>query len=108
MRTITQSELEADGAVLNPHVYLGSGFIYCGKCRQYTYHFAMTYPYPNSRVYEVCRDCKCYTGNYRLVSDKRVMCAKCEAELTETDMRVGFCTQCNQKIHRATAQRSTT
>lgn len=67
MPFIKRAELLADGAVQNPHVYLGSGFIYCGRCLQYTYHDALTYPYPQSGlVYEVCLTCDTYTGGHEM------------------------------------------
>lgn len=53
----SRAELEAKGLVENPHMYLGSGWLFCYVCTEYQYHLALSTP-GKSDCYEVCKQCE--------------------------------------------------
>jgi len=61
MQIITKAELESFGMVVNPNMWLGDAFFYCYNCKQYQYHYAMSFKSMIS-CYEVCEKCQCYSG----------------------------------------------
>lgn len=65
MNRISRAELEADGAVRNPNMWIGDGWMYCKGCKRYTFHHAMSHPGERD-CYEVCGDCDCYYGEEKL------------------------------------------
>lgn len=58
---VSYDELVAMGLVLNPNMYLGDGFMFCARCNQYTYHFAMSHT-GKSDCFELCKDCNSYVA----------------------------------------------
>lgn len=42
MTILTRKELENKGYVLNPNLWLGSGYIYCSNCKDYHMHYGMS------------------------------------------------------------------
>jgi len=60
MNTISRKELDKKGLVVNPHMWLSSGWIYCKICKDYTKHYAMSHK-GKSDCYEVCSKCENYS-----------------------------------------------
>jgi len=63
--SIPVADLVRAGLVVNLHMWLGPGFLYCPGCRRHTYHFAMSHPGQRD-CWEVCRGCRSYHGNQEL------------------------------------------
>ncbi|MEY2873477.1 MAG: hypothetical protein RLZZ373_848 [Pseudomonadota bacterium] len=62
---ITRAQLEADGCVVNPCMWIGDGWFYCRTCDRSTRHVALSHR-GESDAYEVCTTCDTYTGRGRL------------------------------------------
>jgi hypothetical protein len=60
-RTWTRAQLDAAGLVPNLNMWIGAGWIYCGYCRRYQTHYAMSHA-GTSDCFEVCVGCDTYTG----------------------------------------------
>jgi hypothetical protein len=58
---ITRAQLDAAGLVVNPNMWIGSGWLYCRICRDYRHHYAMSHR-GKSDCYEVCKECETYSG----------------------------------------------
>lgn len=58
----TKQELEARGLVVNNHMWIASGWMFCINCNSYQYHYAMSHKsVPN--CIEVCRTCDCHVAD---------------------------------------------
>ena len=57
---MTKKELESQGLVVNPNMWLGSGWMHCKVCKKYTYHYAMSHKGQND-CYEICRESDTYS-----------------------------------------------
>jgi len=60
MSIYSRKELEAKGKVVNPNMWLGSGFMFCKVCEKYTYHYPMSTK-GKSDCYEICEECDNYS-----------------------------------------------
>jgi hypothetical protein len=58
--TYSREELEHLGLVVNPNMYIGSGWRFCVTCKRYAYVNAMSHP-GKSDCFEVCRDCNTHS-----------------------------------------------
>lgn len=58
---ISYDEMTSMGLVLNPNMYIGNGYMFCGNCNDYTYHFAMSHR-GQADCYELCKDCNSYVA----------------------------------------------
>ena len=61
----TENELIQAGIVKNPNMWIDSGWIFCVKCNNYRFHFAMSHIGGND-CYEICQICKTYSGKNEL------------------------------------------
>lgn len=52
----TRGELDEMGLVVNPNVYIGSGFWFCIPCNMYTHMIAMSHK-GQSDCFALCRVC---------------------------------------------------
>lgn len=53
---VTFEWMKHNGLVVNPHMWIGDGWLFCVYCKQNTLHFAMSHP-GMSDCFEVCEVC---------------------------------------------------